>query len=288
MQRVAILLIAIAAAAAAIADGPLTEQDIVQRVLRGEDPKEIIALIERSEVEFDLSDEMVDELKLAGVNDSIIRAMRRRTERAETPPAAVEPEIPAAPTPTLTLRLNPNWEGKEPPHIKLINALDERWAEMLRITENDPMIEDVALTLFCRTADHVPDQWRSKSPLGRDFITAPRHRMLVFHEGAVIEPVSSFKQKLAKLGRAPGAWESTPKMATLTLPIPEQLTAMIDADVEHDLTLGVAVRIGTRYFLALQDSRDAVVLSPDGTIVEAHAHSSGKTSRKLRIEFEKP
>ena len=84
-------------------------------------------------------------------------------------------------------------------------------------------VKDVAVFLACSSPEHVPDLWRSKTPLGRDMVSVPRHEMLAFVAGDT------------PAGKAP------------RLTLPERLEADVDETEPHDLILGVAARIGDRW-----------------------------------------
>ena len=86
-------------------------------------------------------------------------------------------------------------------------------------------VKDLAVFLACTTAEHVPDLWRDKTPLGRDMGGTPRHEMLSFVAGDTPE------------GKAPA------------LVLPDALRADVDEIEPHDLVFGVAARIGDRWYV---------------------------------------
>ena len=98
LQSAALILILLAGVAHA-GEKLLTDEDIVRRVITGEPHERIISLIRESAVDFDLSDEMVEEMKLAGVPERIVQVMRERHLELY-PPAETETEgieLPALP-----------------------------------------------------------------------------------------------------------------------------------------------------------------------------------------------
>jgi len=158
--------------------------------------------------------------------------------------------------------------------------------QTLGLRDTDVSITDLGIALFCRTADHVPDHWRSKSPLGRDFARVPRHRILVFVSGAEKSPASKLRNKLTKLVMAPGARDSIEDLQVLSLAIPDHLSVELEAGVVHDLALGIALRIGDRHYLTLGDERDGVVLADEGdTTLTAILRGGKKNPLKARVEF---
>ena len=76
----AILLASLLGIAVGKSDEPqvLTEEDIVRMFVQGVDPDELIREINTSPGEYDLSDEMLDELRIAGIPEPILQAMLRR------------------------------------------------------------------------------------------------------------------------------------------------------------------------------------------------------------------
>ena len=126
---------------------------------------------------------------------------------------------------------------------------------------------NLAILLACRTADHVPDHWRSKSPVGRDFLSMPRHRLLAFVAGA-----------------GPGeADESDEEQQILELRVPETIEVDLEPGVAHDLTLGVAVEIEGRYYLAVADEWDGLIL--DGKRDLAAEVVGGPRRQRIEVHF---
>ena len=226
MRRAIPLLLALAALAlgvAADAPAPMTNEDVVKLVSAGTSVDDILDAVRTKPAAFDVSEDRLAELRLAGVREAVISAMVARAEAAEPKPAAERPprntvHVSVALSGSKALKA-PEWANEDvKARLHLPKELDAR------------RIHDLAIFLACMTAVHAPDQWRSKTPLGRDTYGTPRHQMLRFVAGDTAE------------GHPP----------RLALP------ATIDADVEdvepHDLTLGVAARIGDRWY--------AVAVSP--------------------------
>jgi len=249
----------------------LSEEDVVRLFVQGVPADELIRKIETSPGNYDLSDEMVEELTIAGIPEAVLAAMIRR--QAETHPVVSEAGAKTeSGTPRLIVRLNPDWKpnGDETrPLLLALDAIGPELAEHLGTRSGDLPISDLGIALFCRTADHVPDHWRSKSPLGRDFVNTARHRMLAYISGADSKPADS----LADLN-------------VLSLEIPERLTVELEPGVAHDLTLGIVVRIGDRNYLMMADERDSVVLGESGdTTIRATLRAGSKNPLRARVEF---
>jgi hypothetical protein len=69
---------------------PLTNEDIVRMVVGGASEAAIVEAIQTHPEAFDLSDDILPELKLAGVSEPILTAMRRRHAASTPAPAPVE------------------------------------------------------------------------------------------------------------------------------------------------------------------------------------------------------
>jgi hypothetical protein len=119
--------------------------------------------------------------------------------------------------------LNPGGTGLHTLHLPA--WADEDVKERLKLPkENDERkVKDVAVFLACTSTEHVPDLWRSKTPLGRDMVSVVRHEMLAFVAG------------------------DTPEGKTPRLTLPARIEADIDVTEPHNLVLGVAARIGDRW-----------------------------------------
>jgi hypothetical protein len=172
-------------AAASPHPSPLTNEDIVRMLMTGTPENEVLATIEARRVDFDLSTEMIHELRTAGVSDRVLETMRRR--QASMPRVEPPPLPRPAPERTGTLRLEfaAGDEGDKPSELsaialrKLPKGLERRGGE--EVGE----MSDMALAILCTTADHVPDHWDTRSPLQG----APRHELLQFIPGSATEKI---------------------------------------------------------------------------------------------------
>jgi len=134
---------------------------------------------------------------------------------------------PAERAPRGTVRLVVDLNGGSSRTLHAPNFADEEVKRQLQLSReiSEREIKDLAVFLACTTAEHVPDQWRQKSPLGRDMNASLRHEMLAFVAG------------------------DTPAGKKPRLKLPERLEADVDDVEAHALVLGVAARIGDRWMV---------------------------------------
>ena len=105
LVAVALLLVSLGPALAEDPEPPMTEEEVVRRYVTGERVENIVRDIEGRDPQFDLSDEMLEELRHAGLPETLIEAMQKR--QAELEPEEPEPSeeqaAPAVPQLTVTL-----------------------------------------------------------------------------------------------------------------------------------------------------------------------------------------
>ena len=270
------------------AEEPLRDEDIVRLLVGGTDSGKLIELIRSRAVEFDLSQEMLDELSVAGVPAEVIQAMVERQAEmdgndGQVNEEAAQPSAEPVP-PNFTIRVNPSaGEAVESPSLLRVgDAVNPRLAELLGLDMTRPENErltDLAVFLVCRTQDHVPDHWRSQSPLGRDFVSMPRHRLLTFLTGARRDPVS--KAGVRRKG------QPSPHNEALVLQLPETIEVELAPDVAHDLSLGIAVQVGGRFYRLIDDHWDGLIPQPSD--LEADAYLTGDDLRlsSLEVRFDR-
>jgi len=225
----------------------MTDEDVVLMFVQGLSADDLIAEIVRREPDFDVSPEMLDELRSAGLPASVIEAMVRRQHETEPAPVAEEvPEETAGP-PVLRILLDPDRPADDRPVLTLPVAVHPALASEWRLDDapESRVFADIAIYLACRTPEHVPDHWRSHSPLGRDFDSMPRHRLIEFVAGA------------RKVGEK--------NKARLELDVPASIEFVLDPGVPHDLLLGVAVQVAGRYRRIIDDAWPGLVL-PDADV----------------------
>jgi len=207
--------------ARAAAQPPLTNEDVVRMVAAGTPEGEILEAIRARPEAFDLADDMVDELKLAGVSAAIVAAMGQR--HAESAPPAPPPVRPRRGQAPLVVTLNPAGSGQRTLKVPAWADEDARARLHLPKENEQRQVKDLAVFLACAAPEHIPDLWRSKTPLGRDMEFVMRHEMLAFVAG------------------------DTPDGKTPRLTLPTRLEAEVDDTDPHDVVLGVAARIGDHW-----------------------------------------
>jgi hypothetical protein len=212
-----VLILSSARAGAADEPAPLGNEDIVRMITEGKPHDEILAAIKTRAPAYDLSEEMVDELKIAGVPADVLAAMRARVEQA----APKAPLTARAPKGSVHLVVELSGAGS----LRAPGFADEELKARFQLPKEleARQIRDLAVFLACVTPEHVPDLWRQKSPLGRDMNLTVRHEMLRFVPGAT---PSGKKPKLA---------------------VPKTLEADVDELEPHDLVVGVAALIGDHW-----------------------------------------
>jgi hypothetical protein len=221
------LLLALALVDAPAPPAPaLTNEDVVKMVAAGTSERTIVETIETRSEAFDLSEEMVDELRLAGVSETILTAMRHRHAETSPPPApSPPPDRPKRGHVPLVVTLNAGAARGRTLHAPAWADEDAKRRLQLPKENDQRTVRDLAVFLACTSAEHIPDLWRSKSPLGRDMVAVPRHEMLAFVVG------------------------DTPSGKEPRLTLPERLEANVDGAETHDLLLGVAALIGDRWLM---------------------------------------
>lgn len=250
-----LVILLLAALPVLAADKPLTDENIVRMVITGESTSSIIQRIRTSDTDFDLSEEMVEEMQIAGVPGAVIRAMQARHLELNPPAEPESGEIETPELPALVVHL----EFKKQPVLP--SALPEQVAEQagIPIDEEGRRITGAALFVACTSATHVPDHWRGKSPLGRDFVFAPRHRMLLFE---------------------PAFEAGDGKPAPLKLALPESVRLELETGEPHDLVFGLAVEAGERYLAVFQLKLDNLTLN------EGDIHKAVRVAQKVMRTLE--
>ncbi len=216
----------------------LTNEDIVRMVASGTPEDEVRQAIRSHQEAFDLAGEMVDELKLAGVPAAIVAAMVSRHAENDPPVVAVKRESPGRTAFFVSL----NGGGGGTRTVRVPAWADEDAKAALKLPkENDQReVKDLAVFLACVSPEHVPDLWRSKSPLGGDMSFVTRHEMLAFVAG------------------------DTPAGKPPRLALPARLEAEADDSEPHDLVLGIAARIGDRWVQLGAAVLKRATISPGG------------------------
>lgn len=255
MKRVAGFLLVLAIAILPTsASEPLRDEDIVRMFVSGDTTDEIISRIRNEPTEFDISDDMLDELRIAGLPEAVIEAMieRQREQEPEVEDTVTVEEVDDVTLdharPRIVFEISrPKQESttddRRPPVLRFPALATPDMAKTLElgIHEEDREVTGAAYLVMCLTPEHVPDHWRNETPLGRDFFLTPRHRMLAFH------PTEEVKEG---------------KKVKLVLPL--EMNVELDAGTPHDLLFGIAVEIGGRYYLLAEARIDRVLIEKDG------------------------
>lgn len=275
-SMVCLLPLALTGAARATAGETLSIEDVVRLHVAGVGADEVIARIRAAEVDFDLSETMLEELRLAGLPGPVIQAMVDR-QREFHPPilaetedlAVVEPADAVVPGLVVKLRVvgKKQPKGDEPPALIVHNGVPQELLRQLRIEDGNARITDLAVFVVCTTATHVPDHWRTASPLGRDFEGVPRHRMLAFVAGATREDPSAAAD-------APG---------NLTLTVPESLSIELEAEQSHEIVIGVAIELGGRFYVTSRSDEHELPASGTGREIEARIVRTGPDPWSIEV-----
>ena len=163
--------------------GPLTNEDVVRMVMTGTSEKNILDAIESRPADFDVSTDMVEELRRAGVNETIIVAMRRRQAAMPQPEPSPTPPPETGRSGTLRVEFDTG-DDKASPAERSAIALKSLPKGMSRRGGMEVgLMTDMALVVLCTSADHVPDHWDTRSPIQG----APRHELLLFRPGGATE-----------------------------------------------------------------------------------------------------
>jgi hypothetical protein len=172
------------------ASQPLTNEDIVRLVVNGTAERVILEEIAARPVDFDLEEEIVVELRLVGVNDRLIEAMRQR-QRDMSGPIGEDESLPGSadggrPVGFVVVAMSGDGEddGSAPFAIKALPPGVKRAPGM-----EVGRVSDLALAVLCRTPDHVPDHWDIGSPIEQ----APRHGVVFFQPASRPDKVKDFE-----------------------------------------------------------------------------------------------
>jgi len=122
----------------------MTNEDVVRLVAAGTPESEILDAIRTKPAAFDVSEEMIQELRLAGVPDSVVAAMKART----TPPPAPAPDRPPRGTAAVAVALSGTKTLKCPAFA------DEDVKARLHLPKEieERQVKDLAIFLACTTA----------------------------------------------------------------------------------------------------------------------------------------
>jgi hypothetical protein len=167
---------------------PLTNEDVVRMVASGMTAEKILKSIAASPARFDVEPDIVEELRVAGVPEEIIRAMiaKARAEEARAPKAA--------PAPSNTAAEKSGWIevvfDDDPNGTPASNSV--MLPSMLPDPNNpsDRRKVEFAFFFICTQPLHVPDMWMTASPMDQG---TGRHQVLFFQQGTL--PATGKKEK---------------------------------------------------------------------------------------------
>jgi hypothetical protein len=171
-------------------------------VINGTAERVILEEIATRPVEFDLDDAVVVELRLVGVNDRLIEAMRvRQRDMSETAGDDARQELAddRRPIGFVVVVLsggaaNSTDDDSAPFAIKALPEGVKRPPGM-----EVGRVSDLALAVLCLSPAHVPDHWDIRSPIEE----APRHRVLFFQPASRPDKVKKFEILRLDLARTP-------------------------------------------------------------------------------------
>lgn len=261
-------LVLLGVAAAQDGTRPMTDEDIVRMFAAGRTTDEIISEIERREPDFDLSPEMLEELRNVRLPEAVLQRMIARQAAKRQEQQAAKEVAEGASRPRLLIRLNPH--SPEGETVSLVRQVDPQFAAEWELgnAPEDRVFADLALFVACLTGDHVPDQWRSKSPLGRDFFSPmPRHELLLF------------------LSTAPGEGVEGRTGRRVTLDLPPTIEIPLDSVESHDLMIGLALQVGGQYRRLRSDLWRGVIVGEQELVLPAVV--KGRSFRKIRARFDR-
>jgi hypothetical protein len=242
---------------------PLSDEDVVRMLAAGRSDAEIVREIGSRDVRFDLSEEMAAELRAAGVSERVLAAMQARQTALHPPepPPKPAPSVPES-LPTALVTFRSAHEGDTALYLPAVLPSSVARALQLPAAPRERAITAVALFVACTTADHVPDQWRTRSPLGRDFVSMPRHEMLALHASTTRVTAKDVPRSMRG-----GTQDTEPgkEAEWLRLDLPAELSIPLRPEVVHDLVAGLAVLAGENYLaLALSDRKELALESLAG------------------------
>jgi hypothetical protein len=250
----------------------MRDEDVVRAFVAGATAEQLIERIAAAEVAFDLDPEMLDELRGAGLPEPVVQAMIDRQRELDGDDAEDEPAPaaadPARPVLRVLLVADRQSKEREPrPALRVPEAIPPGAAETLGLADPEARFSDIAVLLACLHPVHVPDHWRGKTPLGRDFVSTPRHRLLAFHPGAV---------------RRDGSAGSP---AMLELEIPDSLEAPVENADDHDLLIGIALQVDDRFYLVARDVLNGLTVAAETEIRAEVRGAGGPDGGGLLVKF---
>lgn len=213
----------------------LTPQQIVQAWLGGSSPESLVAKIETAEQIDGLDEEILEELRVAGLPATVLAALQAHLAAADD----AEPEAPAGEESVREVA----FAIDAPDGLSVLDALAVGYAEAYDLAPSESRADDLALFVAGLSSIHVPDQWRTRSPLGRDR-EMPRHAMLFFQgEAAIADEEGRAARYARRFGVADGKRITLALPASIVVPFPDEIEA------RQQVMVGIAWRVGGDYRL---------------------------------------
>ena len=228
-----ILAALLLAAALAAADTPMTDDEVVRRLSAGESVDAILADVQRRPPAFDVSEDMVAELRAAGVPEAVLQAMIARAAAAapkEEPPAPgqapASPSPAATPRPMAELRLTPAELT-----VAVSRRIDPQLLAELDLPAGALEADALALAVFCASHDH-DDPGVLRWPEGRVPKELAKERLLAFFP----------------------ATEASRQGSKLRVALPNPMVVPLLAGVSHDVVVAAVMRAGGVWVVLTQDT----------------------------------
>lgn len=243
---------------------PLTNQDIVRMVASGMPAERILARIRGSPGAFDVSSDMIEELTLAGVPETILDAMRAKARGAAREGGSKESKGPGGTPPAAEARpAAKGWieiDFLDDPALTAAQNSVAAPAVAADADANTPKNVELAFVVTCSYPVHVPDFWDRLSPLGE----SPGRHQILFFQPATAPFAGSRKERAFVFLPHPPSWRFEAGAA------------------EHRGIIGVAARLGADGGFAL------IAAAPyDGLVVEEGLLTRVDVSLRARFSGKK-
>ncbi len=285
-----VLLLSTAVWIALILPGParaeqpsLTDEEIVRMVLAGTPETAILEEIDRREPAFDLSEEMIEELRIAGVSATVLQAMemRQKETEKESVPAATGESFPTEQPPALMLQFETKKPFRPPGPLLFPEDLPRELEKEFGLDggESGLKVTGAAVFVLCTASTHVPSYWRGNSPLGRDFHSIPRHRVLWFERALgpdrTVPPNERGEAESSAAAHRPHE---------VRLEIPGSVRVELEPEESHDLLIGIAVETGGRMMSLATVAVPNVKAGPKDQEIVVRATQNRKRPFQVRLE----
>ena len=224
-----ILAALLLAAALAAADAPMTDDEVVRRLAAGEPVEAILADVQRRPPAFDVSEDMLAELRAAGVPETLLQAMVARAAAAPAAPATATP-----PPPMTELRLTP-----VDLTVAVSRRLDPQLIAELELPAGALEADALAVAVFCTARDH-DDPGVLRWPEGRQPKGFADGRLLAFFP----------------------ATEGGSTGSKLRVSLPNPRVVPLLAGVSHDILVAAVMRAGGAWVVLTRDDLPGARAAP--------------------------